>query len=284
MARVETADGYGLYAEAHGEGVPLILSCGLCTTRENWRPQVEPFTKAGLRVVLWDYRGHGKSDAPEDPSAYSLEHVVDDLDRVLEWAAPGEPAIVGGLSFGGLASLHLAVARPERVRALLLVDTGPGFKNPEAQAAWEKQVERNASFIENKGMDAFVASRASATAIGLYPERPAGQVAAAAIAAQQPHGLAHFSRLVTGPASPVIDQLADIDVPALVIVGEKDTPYMRASEVMTKRMPQARRVLIPGAGHVVNLDEPEAFDREVLDFIETLDLGSDAQASGRSGR
>lgn len=46
MARIETADGYGLYAEAHGEGVPLVLSCGLCTTRENWRPQVEPFTKA----------------------------------------------------------------------------------------------------------------------------------------------------------------------------------------------------------------------------------------------
>ncbi len=284
MARVETRDGYGLYAEAHGEGVPLILSCGLCTTHENWRPQVEAFTKAGLRVVLWDFRGHGKSDAPDDPLAYSLEHVVDDLDRVLEWAAPGEPAIVGGLSFGGLASLHLALARPERVRALLLVDTGPGFKKPEAQAQWERQVERNASFVENKGMQAFVASRASATSIGLYPERPAGRAAAAAIAAQQPHGLAHFSRRVTGPASPVIDQLADIDVPALVIVGEKDTAYLRASEVMTKRMPQARRVLIPGAGHVVNLDEPEAFDREVLGFIETLGLRSDAPASGRNSR
>ncbi len=284
MARVETRDGYGLYAEAHGEGVPLILSCGLCTTHENWRPQVEPFAKAGLRVVLWDYRGHGKSDAPEDPEAYSLEHVLDDLDRVLEWAAPGESAIVGGLSFGGLASLHRALSRPARVRALLLVDTGPGFKKPEAQAQWEQQVERNASFVERKGMQAFVASRASATASGQYPERPAGRDAAAAIAAQKPHGLAHFSRRVAGPASPVIDQLADIDIPALVIVGEKDTPYLRASELMTKRMPRAKRVLIPGAGHVVNLDEPEAFDREVLGFIETLALPGDTPPRGRNGR
>jgi pimeloyl-ACP methyl ester carboxylesterase len=272
MARVETADGYALHAEVHGEGVPLILSCGLCTTRENWRPQVEPFAKAGLKVVLWDYRGHGKSDAPEDPEAYSLDHVVDDLDRVLQWAAPDEPAIVGGLSFGGLASLHLAVSRPGRVRALLLVDTGPGFKKPEAQEQWQQQVERNASFVERKGMQAFVESRASATAIGLYPERPAGRNAALAIAAQQPHGLAHFSRRVAGPASPVIDQLAGIEVPALVIVGEKDAPYLRASEVMSKRMPNATRVLIPGAGHVVNLDEPEAFDREVLGFLEGLGL------------
>ena len=274
MARVQTADGYEVYAEAHGDGVPLVLSCGLCTTHENWRPQVEPLVAAGLRVVLWDYRGHGKSDAPEAPDAYSLERVIDDLGRVLEWAAPGVPAIAGGLSFGGLASLHLALAQPERVRALLLVDTGPGFKKPEAQARWAAQVERNASFVENKGMQAFVESRAVATAIGQYPERPAGRAAKQAIAAQQPHGLAHFSRRVAGPASPVIDELADIDKPALVIVGEQDETYLRASEVMEKRLPQARRVLIPAAGHVVNLDEPEAFDRAVLDFVEGLGVGA----------
>ncbi len=273
MARVETADGYSVYAEAHGQGVPLVLSCGLCTTAENWRPQVAPFVAAGLRIVLWDFRGHGRSDSPEDPEAYSLERVVDDLDRVLEWAAPGEPAIVGGLSFGGLASLHLALSRPERVRALLLIDTGPGFKKPEAQQRWEAQVERNASFAEKKGMQAFVNSRAVATAIGPYPERPAGRAAAAAIARQEPHGIAHFSRRVAGPASPVIDQLVDIDIPSLVIVGEKDDPYLRASELMAKRMPRAERVVIPDAGHVVNLDEPEAFNQAVLRFAGGLPKG-----------
>lgn len=284
MARVATADGYELHAEAHGEGIPLVLSCGLCTTRENWRPQVEPFVAAGLRVVLWDYRGHGLSDAPDDPEAYTLERVVDDLLRVLDWAAPGRAAIVGGLSFGGLASLHLALAHPERVRALLLVDTGPGFKNPEAQQRWEAQVERNAAFVERRGMQAFVESRAVATAIGQHPERPAGLAAARAIAAQQPHGIAHFSRRVAGPARPVIDRLGEIDVPALVVVGEKDEAYLRASELMGKRLPRAERVVIPGGGHVVNLDEPEAFDRAVLAFVRRLREGECAPPEPGNGR
>jgi len=69
--RVATADGYTLEVEAHGGGTPLIFSCGLCTTLENWRPQVESFANAGMRVLLWDYRGQGRSDAPEDPDATS---------------------------------------------------------------------------------------------------------------------------------------------------------------------------------------------------------------------
>ena len=64
MPRVATRDGYSLYAEAHGEGIPLVLSCALCTTHENWRPQVPALVGAGARVVLWDYRGHGRSSAP----------------------------------------------------------------------------------------------------------------------------------------------------------------------------------------------------------------------------
>jgi pimeloyl-ACP methyl ester carboxylesterase len=268
MAKVVASDGVELYAEAHGEGVPVLLSCGLCTTHENWRPQVAPFVAAGLRVLLWDYRGHGRSQAPRDPAAYTMEQVVDDLARVLAWGAGQTPAVVGGLSFGGLASLHFALAQPQRVRALLLVDTGPGFKKPEAQAAWEAQVERTAGFLEARGCQAFVESRAAATAIGLRPELPAAQAAARAIAAQDPAGLALFARRVAGPAPPVIDQLGGIAIPALVVVGEKDEPYLRAAEVLASRLPRAESVRIPRAGHVVNLEEPEAFDAAVLGFLK----------------
>jgi len=271
VARIRTADGYELHAEAHGRGPAVVLSCGLCNTSENWRPQVEPFVRAGLRPVIWDYRGHGRSDAPDDPAAYGIERVVDDLGRVVDWASPGEPAVIGGLSFGGLASLHLALARPERVRALLLVDTGPGFKNPVAQARWQAMVERTAAFVETRGLRAFVTSRASETTVGLHPERPAARAAADAIAAQTPHGIAHFARRGAGPAPPVIDRLGEIRVPALVLVGEKDDAYLAAAEVMEARLPQARRVTIAGAGHLVNLDEPEAFERAVIDFVQGLD-------------
>ena len=264
---VEGWEGTSLYAEVHGDGIPLVLSCALCTTHENWRPQVEPLVAAGARVVIWDYRGHGRSEAPEEASAYHLEAVVEDLRRVLDWAAPGEPAIVGGLSFGGLLSLHFALAFPERVRALLLVDTGPGFKNPEAQSRWESQVDRTASYVERKGCEAFATSRASGTLVGKYPERPAARAAARAIGAQAPHGLALFARGVAGPASPVIDRLDEIEQPALVLIGEEDEPYRRAAEVLEARLSGARRYTLPGAGHIVNLDEEANFNRLVVDFL-----------------
>ena len=164
MSEIEARDGVKIFAEAHGDGSPLLLSCGLCTTHKNFYPQIEPLTAAGSKLVLWDYRGHGLSESPADPDAYTLDHVLDDLGRVLDWAAPDGPAVIGGLSFGGLAALHYALLRPDRVRALLLLDTGPGFKNPKALEGWRAQTERTASFIEQKGPRAFVESRAGITA------------------------------------------------------------------------------------------------------------------------
>ena len=157
MASIKASDGVALYAEAHGTGLPVLFSCPLNTTCENWRPQVGPLVAQGFRVVLWDFRGHGRSGAPDDPAAYSMGQVVDDLGRVLDWAAGAASAVqavLGGLSFGGLASLHFALRAPARVRALLLIDSGPGFKNPEAQERWEAGVEKTAAFLERKGMQA----------------------------------------------------------------------------------------------------------------------------------
>lgn len=266
---VTAADGVQLYAEAHGDGIPVVLSCAYSTTHENFRPQVEPLVEAGARVVLWDYRGHGRSEAPADPGAYTMEHVVDDLGRVLDWAAPRRAAVVGGLSFGGLVSLHFALAHPRRVRALLLIATGPGFKNPDAQARWEAGVERTASFVETKGLRAYV-DRAAATLVGRNAELPTARAAAAAIAAQDPTGLAWFGRRVSGLAPSVIDDLRSIDVPALVLLGSEDRAFQRAAEVMAARLPRARKVVIEGAGHMVNIEAAEAFNREVSGFLKEL--------------
>jgi pimeloyl-ACP methyl ester carboxylesterase len=270
MAFVTASDGVKLYAEAHGAGIPLVLSCAYCTTHENFRPQVEPLVRAGARLVLWDYRGHGLSESPEEPEAYSMPQVVSDLGRVLDWAAPGRAAVVGGLSFGGLASLHFALEHPGRVRGLLLIDSGPGFKNPKAQAGWEAQIERTASFVERRGLEAFVASKAAQTLVGRNPEQSEARAAARAIAAQDSRGLANFGRRVSGPAPGVIDALTRIQVPALVVVGAEDEPFLRAAEVMAARLPRASQVTLAGAGHMVNLEVPDAFNRAVSEFLSSL--------------
>jgi pimeloyl-ACP methyl ester carboxylesterase len=267
MATLIAEDGVGLYAESHGEGIPVILSNGLCTTCENFRPQVEAFVDAGAQLILWDYRGHGRSESPDDPAAYTLDRVLGDLGSVLDWAAPGRRAVVGGVSFGGLASLQFSRKDPERVRGLILIATGPGFKNPEAGARWAELTEKSASLIENEGSSAFVKSRAAPSLIGLSPDSPAARAAARAIARQDPVGLVHFQRQVAARVPSVIDELAEIDCPALVAVGEKDDDFLRAADVMAARLPRAERETIPGAGHMVNIDESEVFNAVALRFI-----------------
>jgi pimeloyl-ACP methyl ester carboxylesterase len=270
VADVLAADGLRLYAEAHGHGTPIVFSCGYCTTHENFRAQVEPLVRAGARVILWDYRGHGRSECPPVSWPLSMDRVVADLGCVLDWAAPAQAAVVGGLSLGGLVSLHFALQHPTRVHALVLIDSGPGFKKPEAQAHWTAQIERIAERLESEGMQAFIESRSAVTAIGRRRELPAAQRAARAIAAQDGRAVAHFGRCIAGPAPSVIDQLPSLGQPALVVVGAEDAAYLPAAEVLAARLPRARRVTIPGAGHVVNIEQPDAFSTAVAKFLAEL--------------
>lgn len=275
MARLSTEDGVSLYYEHHLPEGPskrtVIFSCAYCTTHENWRGQVEPIVAAGHPVVLWDLRGHGDSESPEGPDAYSIDRVVSDLLAVAEVTTPNAPFVAAGLSFGGLASLHFTVRHPERVAGLVLIDSGPGFKNPEAAAGWAAQVERTASFLETRGFEDFVGGRAGTTCIGSKPDLPAAKAAARAICAQTVPGIARFGREVSGPAPPVIDDLPGMDVPTLVIVGENDKPFLRAAEVMAAKLPRSQHVVIPGAGHIVNIEEAETFNRELVAFLGKLD-------------
>ncbi len=268
--RVETADGLFLHAESHGDGIPILFSCAFSTTHENWRGQVEPLVQAGARVILWDYRGHGLSDAPHDPGLYEMDRVVDDLGRVLDACAAERPAVLAGLSFGGLASLHFAARQPSRVCGLVLVAAGPGFKNPEAAAKWQANTDRTASFIETRGFEAFVSGKAGPTCIGNDPDKPAARAAARAIVAQDPIAVGLFARNVAGPAPSVIAELKQIDAPALVLVGEKDPGYRQAAEVMAAKLPDATLEWVEGGGHILNIDAAEHFDRRVARFLADL--------------
>jgi pimeloyl-ACP methyl ester carboxylesterase len=269
--KVEASDGAQLYVEVHGEsGIPILFSCAYCTTHENWRSQVEPLVAAGARVILWDFRGHGLSDAPPEPERYSIEQVVDDLGRVLDAVSPGEPVVLAGLSFGGLASIHFALAHPERTRALALVDSGPGFKNPDAQAKWTAQVARTAEVLTTRGFDAFVRGKAAITCVGRHLDLPASKAAAASIEKQDPQGLANFGIHISGPAPAVIDELSTIACPALVVVGSEDKPYLRAAEVMAAKIPNAEHQVIEGAAHIVNIEATDAFNAVLIDFLKRL--------------
>src|SRR5215218_8289434 len=130
-------DGVQIYYEVHGSGPPLLLTHGYSSTCGMWQGQIAALSKHH-KLVLWDMRGHGRSAYPEESAAYSEALTVADMAALLD-AVGAEQAIVGGLSLGGYMSLAFYRSHPDRVRALLIIDTGPGFKKDDAREAWNKR-------------------------------------------------------------------------------------------------------------------------------------------------
>src|SRR5580692_9645976 len=146
-------DGVEIYYEVHGEGGPVILlSHGYSSTSGMWKGQIEPLSKSH-KLVIWDMRGHGDSDYPEDLAAYSEEATVADMAALLD-AVGAKTAIVGGLSLGGYMSLAFNRVHPDRVSALLIFDTGPGYRNDEAREGWNQTSIRRAERFERDGLSA----------------------------------------------------------------------------------------------------------------------------------
>jgi pimeloyl-ACP methyl ester carboxylesterase len=246
-------DGVNIYYEVHGSGPPLLLTHGYSSTSAMWRGQIEALSKHHT-LIVWDMRGHGQSDYPADPLAYSETLTVGDMAALLDQAGASR-AIVGGLSLGGYMSLAFVRAYPQRVRALLIIDTGPGFKKDEARDAWNKRAYETGDRFEREGLEGLKsASRERSSVV----HRDAS-------------GLAHAARgMLTQRDAGVIETLPHIKVPALVVVGSDDTPFLAASDYMAAKIPGAQKVVIPAAGHAVNIDQPQAFIEAVLPFLDSL--------------
>src|SRR5436309_11115363 len=151
-------DGIEIYYEIFGSGPPLLLTHGFSSTSAMWQGQIAALSKHHT-LILWDMRGHGQSDYPDDPAAYSEALTVGDMAALLD-KTDAETAIVGGLSLGGYMSLAFCRAHPERVRALLIIDTGPGFRKDDARDAWNKRALDTAERFEREGLAALkLASR-----------------------------------------------------------------------------------------------------------------------------
>lgn len=245
-------DGVNIYFEDHGTGPAVLLSHGYASTSRMWAGQVESF-KDRYRIITWDMRGHGQSDSPDDPGAYSEAATVEDMAAILRHLGI-DRAVIGGLSLGGYMSLAFNLAHPEMTRALMLFDTGPGYKNPVGREGWNETARRRADVFEAKGL----ASLGSGAEVRIAQHRSA-------------QGLAHAARgMLAQFDSRVIESLPDIKVPTLVLVGENDTPFLGGSDYMVNKIPGARKALIANAGHASNIDQPEAFNAAVEEFLASL--------------
>lgn len=244
--------GVNIYYEVHGEGPAILLSHGYSATCRMWDGQIEAF-KDRHRVIVWDMRGHGQSDYPEDPSLYSEALTVEDMKAILD-ACGVDQAIIGGLSLGGYMTMAFHLAHPERCRALMLFDTGPGYKKDEAREEWNSMALARAERLENEGL----------AALGPSDEVKMAQHRSA-------DGLARAARgMLTQVDSRVINSLETIEVPALVLVGAEDKNFLNAIDYIAKKIPNSTKVVIPEAGHAANLHQPSRFNDAMASFISRL--------------
>jgi len=245
-------DGVRIYYEVHGRGPTVLLTHGYGATSAMWAPQIDAL-KARYQLVIWDIRGHGASDSPTAIDRYSEALCVDDMAAILDDVG-ADTAIVGGLSLGGYLSLAFYVTHPERTHALLLFDTGPGYRNDAARAGWNRMASQRAEALESKGLAALSSGR---------------EVAASRHRSAE--GLARAARgILTQHDGRVMAALPAIAVPTLVLVGEKDDPFRGATDYMAAKIPGAVKAVIPGAGHAANLDRPSAFNAVVVDFLDRV--------------
>jgi pimeloyl-ACP methyl ester carboxylesterase len=251
--------GTGIFYEVTGPlrnwsgRLPLLLSHGYSASGQMWEKNL-PALAADRKVITWDIRGHGRSDSPDDISQYSEALSVEDMAAVLD-RTEAPRAVVGGLSLGGYLSLAFHLRFPERVAALVLCDTGPGYRRDEARAGWNALAERTAENFERHGL----------AALGKSPEvaaSPQGNATGLALAARG---------ILAQHDARIMDSLATIAVPTLVLVGAEDTPFLAAADVMAAKITGATKVVLEGAGHAANLDQPGAFNRAVLAFLDEVE-------------
>lgn len=244
-------DGINIYYEVHGDaGSPtILLSHGYSATSAMWRSQVAAL-KDQYQVIVWDMRGHGASDSPADGTLYSEMLTVDDMAALLDVAGV-QQAIIGGLSLGGYMTLAFQASYPDRCLALMLFDTGPGYKSDKGRAAWNQTAELRAQAFETEGL----------AALGASEEVRIAQHQSAA-------GLALAARGMLAQVNDrVIQSLPSIQVKTLVLVGDQDEPFIAPTNYMSGKIPGAVKVVIDQAGHASNIDQPAAFNQAVIEFL-----------------
>jgi 2-succinyl-6-hydroxy-2,4-cyclohexadiene-1-carboxylate synthase len=261
------AGGVHLNVEIAGDGYPLLLLHGFTGSAATWRPFASEW--GGFRTIAVDLAGHGGSDAPLDESRYAMERCVAGLTAILD-ALSVERAAVLGYSMGGRVALHLALAAPERVAAIVLESASPGIEDRRERAARVASDRALADRIERDGIETFVDSWEQLPLWATQSRLP--ESVRRALRAQRlrndASGLANSLRgMGAGAQEPVLARLGELSTPALLVAGEHDQKYRDLAAAMQERIVGARVHIIEGAGHAVHLERPEVFAPIVKEFL-----------------
>ena len=277
-------NGVNLYYEIHGTGLPLILCHEFAGDYRSWDPQVKFFARR-YQVVTYNARGYPPSDVPEDVSAYSQEIAAEDITGLMR-ALKTPRGHICGLSMGGYATLHFGLRHPEMALSLAVGGAGYGSVSADRER-FKKDVEATAARMEREGMRVVAEEYSRGpTRVQLERKDPKGwQEFYDQLRGHSDKGSALTFRGVQMRRPSVYEleaQMRQLRVPALIMTGDEDEPCLEPSVFMKRCIPTAGLLVIPVSGHTINIEEPEAFNRGVLDFLTAVDAGRWPERDPRS--
>lgn len=263
------ANGVRIYYEEKGVGPAMVWAHGLGGTRDGWKGATDFFQKR-FRVVAYDARGHGRSEIPDRPEAYSQDIMVQDMRGVLE-ALGIDRAVVGGHSMGANVALNFAFQYPEKCIGLIPVGIGSGSSDPQW---WQKWWEGLANVAEKKGMGAFLDEMKKLPAWGSALNDPQiGGPISRTVLNNSSRAIAYTIRGIQRKRPSIFSlepRLRQLKVPTLVVLSEGDTPAVECSRFMAQHIPGATLEVVPAKSHWPHLETPEEFLAVVERFVTKL--------------
>jgi 3-oxoadipate enol-lactonase len=275
MPYATTSDNVKLYYEEVGQGTPILFVHEFASDWRGWEPQLREFGKRH-RCITYSARGYTPSDVPSDAGAYSYEHVMRDAVAVLDHLAIDKAHLIG-LSMGGYTSLQVALNHPDRVRSMVLAGTGSGSErwytadfHKHSQALGDTFArEGSAAVAKTYGM--------GASRVPFLLKDPRGfDEFTQRLAEHDAKGSANTSRGFQGGRPSLYDfegRIRRLETPALIVVGDEDDRCIEPSLYLKQTLPASGLVMFPKTGHVVNLEEPELFNRVVGEFLACVEAG-----------
>lgn len=275
MAEVTTDDGVRLHVEEAGEGTPIVFVHEFGGDHRSWEPQIRFFSRRH-RCVIFAARGYPPSEVPADVEKYSQARATADILSVMDGCGIDRAHVVG-LSMGGFATLHFGLTYPERARSLVVAGAGYGaekqfedyFRSVSSEVARQFETQGARAFSKTYGM--------AASRIAFLLKDPRGHAEfLRCLGEHSSQGSALTMRGVQMRRPSLYDledRLKAMTVPTLVISGDEDDHCLQPALFLKRTIPACGLLVLPKTGHTINLEEPEAFNRAVADFIALAEAG-----------
>jgi pimeloyl-ACP methyl ester carboxylesterase len=273
---ITTPDGIKLHAEEAGRGTPILFVHEFGGDHRAWEPQMRYFARRH-RCVTFGARGYPPSDVPDSVEFYSQAIAVADIIAVMDGLEIKRAHVVG-LSMGGFATLHLGLTQPDRALSLLVAGAGYGAEKQHEDYFRGVSAQVAQNFEERGARDFAPVYARGASRVQFQNKDPRGWAEfAEQLAQHSSRGAALTMRGVQMRRPSLYDleaALAQMEVPTLVVVGDEDDHCLRPGLFLKRVIPACGLAVLPKAGHTLNLEEPDAFNRLLAEFIAQVGAGA----------